>query len=680
MSYSFTQIKFYPQQRASLFLLLSFFLLHYFGTGHSFAQGNPRNIYDLGEIIIQPKPELSDSFSTLSFESMEKMNRLTVSEAVNLMPGIVQTNIGSRNESVVFIRGFDMKHIPVFIDGIPVYVPYDGYADLNRFTNFDLSQIQISKGGSSVLYGANTMGGAINLVTTRPEKPIELNGNVGWLSGGQRASLNAGSRFGKFYAQLGISNYEREFYPLSKKIEPGQNEDGKERDNSYHTDNKISFKLGFVPNEESEYSLAYIRQTSEKGNPLYTGNDTLNQQYFRPRFWQWPAWNKESLYFIGKTTTGSNSQLKSRLFYDSFYNELKSFDDNSFGTQDRPYAFTSIYDDYTLGGSLEWNTAFFRNHFVKMAAHLKQDIHREYAPGQPELILSDYTGSIGIEDVIRLAKQWQLIVGINLNNRASIRTDMLLGNEILNHPDNKSYALNGQMNLSYTPDSARSKVNFMIARKTRFATMKDRYSFRMGNSIANPNLEPEYAWNMEWSLESQIFSGLIFRPAIFYSDIQKVIVLIHNAHFDSESATWLSQQQNLGRAIFYGAEAQLSYRFGKSITTGLNYTYTKRENISNPDILFTQVPEHQLFTYAEYTIKPQTWIVVSGEYNSKRYSTSYGTFAPAFALFHIKTRAKVWKSFALEAGINNILDINYSFDEGFPEPGRNIFVNLVFSY
>ena len=42
---------------------------------------------------------------------------------------------------------------------------YDGEMDLGRFTTFDLSRIDISKGASSVLYGANTMGGAVNLIS-----------------------------------------------------------------------------------------------------------------------------------------------------------------------------------------------------------------------------------------------------------------------------------------------------------------------------------------------------------------------------------------------------------------------------------------------------------------------------------------------------------------------------------
>lgn len=62
-----------------------------------------------------------------------------------LLPGIHIANIGARNESVVWVRGFDLRQVPVFVDGIPVYVPFDGYVDMGRFTTFDLAEIQVAK-------------------------------------------------------------------------------------------------------------------------------------------------------------------------------------------------------------------------------------------------------------------------------------------------------------------------------------------------------------------------------------------------------------------------------------------------------------------------------------------------------------------------------------------------------
>ena len=88
--------------------------------------------------------------------------------ALRILPSLIISKSGSRNESTVYLRGFDIRSVPVFMDGIPVYVPYDGYVDLDRFITYDLARIDVSKGFSSMTYGANTIGGAINLIGMKP--------------------------------------------------------------------------------------------------------------------------------------------------------------------------------------------------------------------------------------------------------------------------------------------------------------------------------------------------------------------------------------------------------------------------------------------------------------------------------------------------------------------------------
>jgi iron complex outermembrane receptor protein len=71
-----------------------------------------------------------------------------------------------------------------------------------------------------------------------------------------------------------------------------------------------------------------------------------------------PEWKKRSLYFSSMTGLGKNSKPVSRIYYDIFQNTLESFDDESFSTQNRNYAFTSINYDYSLGESLKFTHAF----------------------------------------------------------------------------------------------------------------------------------------------------------------------------------------------------------------------------------------------------------------------------------------------------------------------------------
>ncbi len=117
--------------------------------------------FTLGQInVLNTALEESPFEQTISSKAIEQHNCETISDALDNMSGINQDLQGGRGESTLSIRGFDARRIGVFIDGIPVYVPYDGNFDYDRFLTSDISQIDVSKGFSSIAYGANTMGGS----------------------------------------------------------------------------------------------------------------------------------------------------------------------------------------------------------------------------------------------------------------------------------------------------------------------------------------------------------------------------------------------------------------------------------------------------------------------------------------------------------------------------------------
>ncbi len=231
-----------------------------FVSAQSVSSPDSARIFRLGEVRVLGRRGL-DSSSTVSSQYIEAFNRLDVGRALNLLPGVNLSTVGARNETMVYVRGFDLRQVPVFVDGIPVYVPYDGYVDLGRFTTFDLAEINVARGFSSVIYGPNTLGGVINLVSRRPQKPFEFDGRAGLLSGqGRRLNLNLGTNLGKFYLQGSASQLKQETYPLSSEWAPRPQEDGGDRANAYRNDRKYSLKAGFTPNATDEYAISYINQ------------------------------------------------------------------------------------------------------------------------------------------------------------------------------------------------------------------------------------------------------------------------------------------------------------------------------------------------------------------------------------------------------------------------------------
>lgn len=647
-----------------LLVLLTFSIVE------SYAQSdtNSTRVFQLGEVIITGSKDL-DSTNSLSSQKIEKFNRVDVSSTLNTLPGISIANVGPRNESVVYVRGFDLRQVPVFIDGIPVYVPYDGYVDMGRFTTFDLSQVSVSKGFSSITYGPNTMGGAINLVSRKPVERFELNGRLGAFSGeGFRWNVNAGSNLGKFYFQLGLSQLRQDNFPMSGDFAQQEFQPDDTRENAYRDDRKLSVKAGFIPNENHEIVVGYVNQQGEKGTPPYLGSDPT----IRARFWKWPKWNKESIFLISNSSLGDKHEVRTRFYYDTFVNELFSYDDTTYTTMTRPYAFKSYYDDYTIGGNAELESRQFNNNILKLSIQAKKDVHRENNLGEPQRAFIDNTVSIGLENSYKISS-FTFVPGISFNARNSTKAQDYNAStqEVSDFPSNDNSAVNAQLGVFYDINTNHS-LRASVSRKTRFATLKDRYSYRMGQAIPNPDLHAEVAANYDLTYTGNLFTKFSLEVSIYRSDISDIIQQVDNVN------PGRFQLQNAGDALFYGYEVSANYELIEGLNIGSNYSYIRRKNETNPEIYFTNVPNHKFFGFVDYTFLKRANVLCSIEKNSKRYSTSYGTKVSGYTLANVKASVQIHKFVRIEGGVNNLFDENYMLVDGFPEAGRNYFLNLVF--
>ena len=76
---------------------------------------------------------------------MQLHDASNATKALDLLPGVeIQHLAGNRNEAAFMIRGFSSNgQVPLYLDGIPIYVPYDGYIDMNRFVTSDIAEVQV---------------------------------------------------------------------------------------------------------------------------------------------------------------------------------------------------------------------------------------------------------------------------------------------------------------------------------------------------------------------------------------------------------------------------------------------------------------------------------------------------------------------------------------------------------
>lgn len=640
-------------------------------------------VFELGRVDVTAKSErIPTGTETLDAEQIEQASRLTVGAALDMLPGVNISKVGPRNEEMVYVRGFDMRQVPLLIDGIPVYVSYDGYVDLARFTTFDIGAIDVQKGYSTVLAGPNTLGGVINLVSKRPQSRFE--GNIGgglmfdrqFANNGYQGNFNIGSNQGLWYFQIGGSYLERDFYTLSDAFKGVPTQGPGRRNNSDNRDRKINVKIGLTPNATDEYSLNYINQQGTKGNPPYAGTDPTQT----PRYWRWPYWDKESVYYISRTQLGDDSYLKLRAYYDRYKNGLSMYDDATYSSQLKKSSSNSSYDDHTWGASAEVGTKLFAANTLKFAAHIKNDYHQETNAGKPDQHFEDTTLSFGLEDTHEFTDRLSAQVGVSYDRRITRRAeDVNAANQIIAFPQDNVDAWNPQVGLVYKT-SPTGKVHFGVAQKSRFPTIKDRYSYRMGTAIPNAGLKPERATNVELGFSERIAPGTMGSVNLFYSDIRN---LIQGASIPASacSSPPCTQMQNVGHVVAQGIELSLNSQIGERFEVGGNYTYLNRQNRSDPSIVLTDVPRHKLFLYGKWNITSAVALSGDTEFTSSRVSSSDGRrVAAGFGIANAKLAWKVVHNVTAEFGVRNIFDRNYAYTEGYPEAGRNYYVNLNYAF
>ena len=665
-----------PRRRALTLALLAG--LACFGSAHAEDDADTKpNTFDLGRVVVQAKRDAQPASgeSAITREQLDQLDRETVGDAVAIAPG-VNLSHNSRNEAMVYVRGFDPRQVPVFLDGIPQYVPYDGYVDFGRFTTFDLAEIHVAKGAASLLYGPNTLGGAINLISRKPTAPLEGDLRIGAGSGGERkAAANLGMRKGDWYLQAGWSWLDADSFPLPDdfvdyKARP--TDTGDQRENAHRNDRRASIKIGYAPGERSEFALGYVKQEGEKGNPVYTGRASSGIRY-----WRWPWWDKESLYFIGNIGLGKASSLKLRAYEDRYGNGLAAYTDKSYGTQLSNTSFPSVYADKTRGISVELASQSFANHDLHLALHYKDDRHRDSNPKSPAKDYRDVTTSIAVEDGITLGQGYNLRIGASHEKRDA--------KEVYFWPTGSTTANNALVELSRDLGE-HGQLYGSYSHKTRFPTIKDRYSARMGSALPNPDLKPEFARHIELGWRGQPWIGARAEASLFQSRIDD---LIQDAIVPSNQcgSTVCNQAQNIGKARNRGVELSLQQRFAERGEVGAAYTWMDRDNLGNRAVLLTNSPRQRVFAHAQWTFSPHWKALATAEAEQGRIVAYVGPGNQGGYLRldgHATFGAKlVWSpldGLDIEAGGRNLGDKWYELAEGYPMPGRTWFANVSYRF
>lgn len=697
------------------------------------VEEDPDHPFHLGFASVQVTSSAEDSSlvtASMDQSTIRMYNAVTAAKALDLMSGVsIQHISANRNEAGIMIRGFSSRgQVPLYLDGIPIYVPYDGYVDFNRFLTSDLAEIDVSRGVSSSLLGPNALGGSINLVTREPVRTWEGDALMGTTSGnGLLSSLHLGARRKQFFAQGSVDWNQADFMPLSGNYVLNKFQTTYDRNQSYFRDEKYSGRIGWTPREHDEYVFSYINQKGQKGVPLYAGP---NSAAAFKMFWKWPYWNKNSYYFLSNTALDSQSSLKTRVFYDQFRNSIDMYDDATYSTMAKSSSQHSMYDDHTNGASVEYSSRKLTRNVIAASGFFKDDTHREhgiyparspYPFVQPALVDRDQQSSIGLQDGVSLTSRFYATFGFSADHLNGLQAQAyntagtaLTPVTCTADPKNTSFTrctahvwtYNPQVSVSYAL-SDNDTVYLTFADRGRFPMLKDSYSYSMGKGVPNPDLKPEHSrnWNIGYTHLMQGDTRL--EVVLYRSDLRDAIESVYIADTASLCSNtggltgYCSQNLNIGKEVHEGVEFSAHSTPISRVTLDASYSYLNRtiqydfssyssvSQVNTTVQILPTLPKNKLVGSATVRLPYKAIGVTLIRYEGgltvqdTTYSSTsprYLPFSTANATVDLGGTIPFYKTATLQTGVKNLLDRNYFYVPGFPETGRNWYLNLRYQF
>jgi len=675
--------------------------------------------YDLGEIVVSgEKPAAVTEMAItneVTAEQIKATHSLNVAEALAHVPG-VRVSTGRKNQPSVQIHGFNQDRILVLIDGVPYYEQKYRTLDLTSIPTDNIAKIVVTKGASSVLYGAGGMGGVINIITkkatTKPTASVtfEMGENDT-----NRESVSAGWKKGILSGWLGYVHEDSAGWRLSDDYKPVQGtiskhsgtyemENGGYRNNSDSQKNAISAKVGLEFNRDSDYFVNFYYIDREKGVPPST-REML--QYFNtpPAFTGFNRWNNYNDYSIdlsGKQKICDQLMLRGKLFYHHHYDDYDSYDFYTF-EKDELLA-RSRYQESSRGVMLfadyqpvSWNT-------LRLSYHLIKDIHEqrddEYLPFEKSY---GYIGSIGMENEFTLIKNLALVAGVSYDwfdvKGSNYNSTDGAGN-FIEQIDNKrspiTHSFNPMGGFTYQIGKD-TKFFASVGKKTRFPTLSELFS--SASKGGNPNLKTEQSVNTTFGV-NRAFSNLAWvEVAYFYHRISDWI--------DRSGPTKSDPYMNFGRVNMCGLEVNSEFYLPiKDLVLNFDYMYNHVRNLDHPDVWYDpsgptpltlyktsdkmpNAPEHKFDIGLRYIVpRVGTKLNFNAIYVAHAYSQVPNIGKPdqeqrlgdSQMTFDCRISQNFMKYFEAFMAMNNMLDRDYEPEYGWPSQGRTVWFGLTAKY
>tara|TARA_R100000935_G_C2830917_1_gene165012 strand:- start:244 stop:2142 length:1899 start_codon:yes stop_codon:yes gene_type:complete len=598
------------------------------------------------------------SVSVVTREELEQRPVYNLADAVKYLPGVHLNPSSTYGRQEIKLRGMDSDYTLLLVNGRRINSRdalssnYANDFDLSSIPMAAIERIEVIRGPMSSLYGADALGGVVNVILRQPteetkagiaytyEHPTEgESGDSHKASGYISGSLIEN----KLLGNLILETTDQAAWLSEQTVNP--NTDAAEQRQATSAYGSLSWLL-----DERQTVDLDITHRKDDREAEWNNFGAVVQNIQEMERWS-----------FGLGHTGNWDGFNTRVRY--YYENVELMDDSQIMTNLRGMKGDIEQKNHTVDGQV---TAFLGNHLLTLGSELRrtelahnQNLGSETEVDQKAVYLQDEF-SIGDLDVT---------LGGRLDDHDSFGSEFSpRAYGVYNLTDN--WVIKGGVGRSFkAPSIYQSDETYGVLACRGMCTL-----------VGNPNLKPETATSYEIGTlyqNERVEAGIM----LFNNDIDDMII----------TDTWrvgyrpaVMTYSNVSKARVQGYELQGRYNLSDTMGLRANYTYSDAED-RDTDEQLRNSPQHVANIGFDWQAMPDLGLNLDYQYTGSQLlyvsAAQPNVESGAFHQLNIGARYQATRELSLKAGMNNLTnekrdDVAQSVDNILM--GRTVFVG--FSY
>jgi vitamin B12 transporter len=576
-----------------------------------------------------PVSETGAAVTVIPGEDFKTYHYATVGDALRRVPGVDVRQSGSFGKTTaISIRGANPSQVQVLVDGVRVKSPTLGQAELVDIAPDLIERIEVVRGPQSTLYGADAIGGVVNIITKKGQGKV-AQGSIEEQAGNYGTWINRGTGYG----QWKILDYS---FAGSYAESNGQFR------NDAADQKALSGRVGLTLPYDS--SVSFIARWNRTDTDLPVKFVCCGPLPIQPIIDVNQQQQSETLVLSLEGRTRPVPWWESRARISRYENSQGFQDPVDPGFEDSD--FPSFAQINVERREAEWINSF---HIGKWSTStIGLEYRHEEGESRHTFESQTHTKSVFFEQQLRFFERLFLTGGVRVDDHSTFGTHVT-----------------PRGSLAFLIKETGTRIRGGAGSGFRAPTLNDLFF----PNFSNPSLKPETSFSWEVGADQTLWGERIrLGVTVFRTDFDDLIRFVPIDAFPFVAAV------NIARARSSGLEFTGEVDLLKNLVASVNYTYTDTEDLStdrwlprepqhrwNIGVIWEPIRRLQLFTQIN---------VGTRQFESEEVGYNRGhTRIDVGGTFRLLDKYGILQALDLTARVNNILNEGYAEVRGFPALG-----------